>query len=380
MIKLKGITWNHPRGYEPLRAVAALWQIETGIEVTWDVRTLKEFGDFPIEKLVTIYDFILIDHPYMGEAAANKLLVPLDSCLNKSFMQFQGAQSVGPSFESYSFDGHWWALPVDAAAQVAAYRKDITVAINWELPGDIMRLNEAASQLPAAYKIGIPLCATDIWCVFLSLCAKYYGDKVFTENGIDVATGVWALEHLRLWKVFLHKGSFSMNPIQMLEYMSVNDDIVYIPFTFGYTNYARKGWRKKRVHFCNVPKYQKEEKSSLLGGTGLAIAAQTKQLNACIAFTKFILSADIQKGIYYKNGGQPAHLDAWLDKENNEDCSGFFSDTMDTITRAYVRPRIKGFNRFQESAADIIHAAVQHSNEGIKIIQQLNTLYQSHCQ
>mgnify|MGYP001547748476 FL=1 len=93
MVKLKGITWDHPRGYEPLRAVAKIWQEKTGVEVAWDVRTLKEFGDCPIEKLITDYDFILIDHPYMGEAASNKLLIPVDTFLDKSFMDFQESQS-----------------------------------------------------------------------------------------------------------------------------------------------------------------------------------------------------------------------------------------------------------------------------------------------
>jgi len=249
MIKLKGITWDHPRGYEPLRAVSKIWQEKTGIEVAWDVRTLKEFGDRPIEKLIPDYDFILIDHPYMGEAASNKMLMSVDTFLDKSFMDFQKSQNVGPSFNSYEYDGHWWALPIDAAAQVSAYRKDITDFLGWKMPQDLMQLPEVASKLLAAYKIGVPLCATDIWCVFLSLCAQYAGEKVFKEDGVDVETGRWALEQIRSWKVFLYKDSFKMNPIQMLEHMSVADDIVYIPFTFGYTNYARKKWQNKRIFF-----------------------------------------------------------------------------------------------------------------------------------
>ncbi len=379
MVKLKGITWDHPRGYEPLRAVAKIWQEKTGVEVAWDVRTLKEFGDCPIEKLITDYDFILIDHPYMGEAASNKLLIPVDTFLDKSFMDFQESQSVGPSFRSYEFAGHWWALPIDAASQVAAYRKDTTDFLGWKIPQDLKQLSEAASQLPAAYKIGVPLCATDIWCVFLSLCAQYAEEKVFNEDGVVVETGRWALEQIRSWKLFLHKDSFKMNPIQMLEHMSIADDIVYIPFTFGYTNYARKKWQNKRIYFCDVPMYGQGGKSSILGGAGLAISAQTKELGESLSFLKFILAADIQKIAYYQNGGQPAHLDAWLDKDNNEDCFGFFSDTLLTMEHAYVRPRIKGFNRFQESAADLIHSTAQENGPTLTIMERLNTLFKRYC-
>jgi len=51
------------------------------VDVQWDIRTLKEFGDYPIEKLIGQYDLIVIDHPYTGSAAANKLLLPLDDHL-----------------------------------------------------------------------------------------------------------------------------------------------------------------------------------------------------------------------------------------------------------------------------------------------------------
>ena len=240
MVKLRGITWDHPRGYEPLRAVARTWEENANIKVTWDVRTLKEFGDYPIERLINDYDFIIIDHPYMGEAASNKLLIPLDTFLDKSFIDFQESQSVGPSFYSYNFDGHWWALPIDAAAQVAAYRKDIVDSLGWKLPIDLMEIHKAASQLPAKYKIGVPLCATDIWCVFLSLCSKYTEEEAFNKDGVDVKAGEWAIEQIRSWMPHLYKDSFKMNPIQMLDLMSSTDEVIYIPFSFGYTNYSRK--------------------------------------------------------------------------------------------------------------------------------------------
>lgn len=379
MVKLKGITWDHPRGYEPLRAVAIMWQEKTGVEVIWDVRTLKEFGDYPIEKLIADYDFILIDHPYMGEAASNDLLVPVDTFLDKSFMDFQESQSVGPSFSSYGYNGHWWALPIDAAAQVAAYRKDIIDLLDWKLPRDLKQLAEAASKLPVSYKIGVPLCATDIWCVFLSLCAQYAGEAVFNEDGVDAETGAWALDQIRSWKGFLYKDSFQMNPIQMMEHMSVADDIVYIPFTFGYTNYARKKWQKNRIHFADVPGSGPGKKSSVLGGAGLAISARTKEIDECLSFMQFILAGDIQKTAYYQNGGQPAHLDAWLDKDNNEDCSGFFSDTLSTMEHAYVRPRRKGFNRFQETAAALVHSAAQENGPTFTIMEKINKLFKSCC-
>ena len=33
---LKGMTWSHPRGYDPMVACSALWKDKTGVEVVWE--------------------------------------------------------------------------------------------------------------------------------------------------------------------------------------------------------------------------------------------------------------------------------------------------------------------------------------------------------
>lgn len=377
MVTLKGITWDHPRGFQPLLVISENWKTKSNVELRWDIRTLKDFGDYPIELLIGIYDLIILDHPYVGSAAANKLLLPLEEYLPDSFLNIQQKQSVGAGFDSYWYNGHCWALPIDAAAQVAAYRKDLINSIGWELPDKTVKLNDAAQELPKKYSIGIPLCPTDMWCVFLTLCAQYTHGNVFVEDDhIDLEAGEWALEQILSWKPFIYRASFHMNPIEMLEYMSKEDDILYIPFIFGYTNYARKGWRKKLIHFCNVPKYELTGKSSLLGGAGLAISANTNCLKECLDFMQLVLSVDIQKHDYFRNGGQPAHLSAWLDEQNNKDCSCFFLDTLKTINDAFVRPRHPGFNQFQEKAADYIYENVINNSPAGKVIQKLNVIYQ----
>lgn len=376
MTLLKGITWNHPRGYQPLRAASALWKKESGVDLQWDVRTLKEFGDYPIEKLTGLYDLLIIDHPYTGSAAANRLLLPLDDQLPASFIEMQKQQSIGGGFGSYRYNDVCWALPIDAAAQVSAYRKDLVTAMNWTLPAAITGLKDAAVTLQKNKFIGVPLCPTDIWCVFLSLCAMYSKGSFFSEDGIDQLTGEWALEQIRSWKEFLHESSFSMNPVQMLDHMSAADDIVYVPLTFGYSNYARKGWKEKLIHFCDPPVQQEGPPTSLMGGAGLAISSKTKRMAECLAFMQYILSEEIQKGLYYQEQGQPAHLSAWLDGDNNRDCSGFFSDTLETMRNAYVRPRYKSFNRFQEAAADYVHEIITGDDPLVRPVTKLNVMYQ----
>ena len=69
-VALKGMTWNHPRGYLPLEAAAREWEARTGVAVNWDKRSLQDFESFPVELLAREYDLIIIDHPHVGQITA----------------------------------------------------------------------------------------------------------------------------------------------------------------------------------------------------------------------------------------------------------------------------------------------------------------------
>ncbi|WP_431213405.1 ABC transporter substrate-binding protein [Puia sp. P3] len=378
-MRIKGITWDHPRGYQPLRAVATEWGRSSGIVLDWDVRTLKEFGDMPVEKLVDLYDLIVIDHPYMGEAASKSLLLPLEDYLPKSFFAVQAAESVGPSYDSYEWKGRHYALPVDAAAQVAVIRKDLAGGIGWEPPVETQGLRAAAHRLPEGKFIAVPLCPTDIWCVFLTLCVQYKGGEIFTRSGIDEAAGCYALAQLQEWRAFLHPDSFRMNPIQMLDRMAAGNEIVYCPFSFGYTNYSRRNATGRRLVFMDAPRRSGSDVSTLLGGAGIAVSGRSVNRDVCMDFIRYVLDPVVQRTTYYINGGQPGHLSAWRDAACNSDSGGFFINTLDTMRKAYRRTGVPGFNRFQEEAADLVHAWAKQGADGAAVMPLLNKHYQLIC-
>src|SRR3954464_15579879 len=125
-ILLKGITWGHSRGYTPLVAYSQRFsEIYPGVEVVWKKRTLQEFADFPIEKLTEQYDLLIIDHPWVGCAAATHCVLPLNEYLPETYLQDQLNNSVGHSHESYNYDNKQWALAIDAATPAASFRKDL---------------------------------------------------------------------------------------------------------------------------------------------------------------------------------------------------------------------------------------------------------------
>src|SRR5215469_16333173 len=125
-IILKGLTWDHPRGYAPLLAgVSEYRQQNLGISIQWDRRTLREFGEAPIEQYLDRYDLIIMDHRFVGFAAAQDVLVELSEFLADEEKVAFARDSVGASWDSYCFASGIWALPIDAATQVASYRPDL---------------------------------------------------------------------------------------------------------------------------------------------------------------------------------------------------------------------------------------------------------------
>ena len=79
MPTLKGISWDHPRGFAPMVSTASEYKKKnTEVEIIWDKRPLQAFADRPIEEMAYEYDLMVIDHPHVGEASRKELLIEFD--------------------------------------------------------------------------------------------------------------------------------------------------------------------------------------------------------------------------------------------------------------------------------------------------------------
>ncbi|UUZ96454.1 hypothetical protein LJK87_20405 [Paenibacillus sp. P25] len=75
-ILLRGITWNHTRGYLPMIATSQRYsELHPEVTIQWEKRSLQEFADAPIQSLVGRYDLLVIDHPWAGYAAQSRALL-----------------------------------------------------------------------------------------------------------------------------------------------------------------------------------------------------------------------------------------------------------------------------------------------------------------
>jgi len=370
MIKLRGITWDHPRGYQPLAASAKPYAELTGIEITWEVRSLREFGDTPIDKLAETFDLLIVDHPHVGLAHATGCLVPLDEHIAPDILDALAEQSAGPSHQSYFYEGHQWVLANDAAMQAGAYRADLMDAAFPNTWDEVIALGRRLKG--SGRWIGIPLVPTDCICCFLSLCASLgdppgSGDELLTDD----AVGRHALEIIKAFAEVGHPDSLTWNPIKMLDHMSSADDLVYCPLTFTYTNYSRDGYAPKRVNFTNVPGVR----GSILGGAGYSISSKCQHIKQAVDYGVWLCSADIQRTLYVEEGGQPGNTVAWHDDYANEITHNFFRDTWDTLDQAYVRPRHNGYHVFQEQSGHVIHNMLRDGSSIEDCLTKLKALY-----
>ena len=357
MTTLKGITFDHPRGVEPLLASAEAFAARRGIEVSWRARSLQRFADQPIDELAADYDLLILDHPWVGQVSVEGSLLALDDYLSESEMEDLRTGGVGASFESYRYQGKLWAVPVDVAAQVSAYRPDLIDAAG-EVPpytwADVIGLGRRLRG--RGQWLGFPLIPVDCMMSFMSACVAG-GEPPGQSREVLVSRSVGerALALLAECAGLSHPETPRENPIKVLDRMSTTDDVVYCPLLFGYTNYSRAGFRPHTVRFDVAPSHDGTPLGGILGGTGLGVSAGTAAPHEACAYAAFVGSSAFQAGPYVECAGQPAHLAAWTSPRANELTDDFFLRTLPSLSVAYLRPRFDGFSIVQDRGGEIIH-------------------------
>jgi multiple sugar transport system substrate-binding protein len=372
---LTGITWNHTRGYVPVLAAAQHFMDEhPHVSIEWQKRSLKDFGDFPIERLAERFDLLIIDHPFAGYAATHPVLVPLDEHLPADYLADQAANSVGASYPSYIEGGHLWALPVDAATPVSGYRPDLLERCDAAVP-------ETWDDLLALARRGlVAVSAAPVDCLMhlYMLCLGLGKEPFQSEDEIATrGTGIGALELLRELVMCAGPENIGRNPIRTWEALSRTDQYVYCPFAYGYANYGRGDFTDHRLKFGGLVSLNGTRLRSTLGGTGLAISSRCQDIETAVAYAAYVASPACQTGPYTLTGGQPGHRAAWLDPFTNELCNNFFVDTLPTLDEAHLRPRYSGYIPFQDHAGDFVHDYLRDGGGAAATLDAINALYRT---
>lgn len=349
---LKGITWEHARGYGSVAAAARAYRsVAPDVEVHWEQRSLQAFADQPLESLVEQYDLLVIDHPHIPLAAEHELFARLDGTGHDDELAVLAGQSVGPSHDTYRHAGGQWGLATDAAAQVAAYRPDLLP----EPPRDWAGVLALAEQGRVLW----PHKPVDSFSSLVTV-ASGNGEEPMRSPGVFLSADglAEAMDTLRRLARLVPADNAGWNPIQTADALSSGDRYAYVPLMFGYTNYSRAGFRDHRLAYVDIPSSREGVRGALLGGAGIAVSAHTRHPEQAIAHAFWLDSAEVQEGVYYDAGGQPGNAVAWESDRTNADSLDFFRGTRATLEGAYVRPRFVHYIELQNALSEFVTEAL----------------------
>jgi len=357
----RGLTWDHPRGYNALAAAAV--QAE-GLTLHWDKHPLEGFESHPIADLCARYDLVVLDHPHVGEAVAAGCLVPVESLFAADEIAQWRAAVAGPSLASYHYAGQHWALPLDAATQVMAYRSDRidTPPVAWvELP--------ALSQRRA---VALSLAGPHAILSFQSICGAF-GAARSGDAFMDRAIGREGYALMLALTGEVTVKAQALNPIAMLGAIERGEGIDLCPLIYGYVNYATRG-----VSFADAPCGPDGRIGSTLGGTGIGVSTRCAVTPALLDHLRWLMSERVQRSFIPQHDGQPALRAAWQDPGVNAATGNFFAATLATVEQALLRPRHDGAIAFQTAASARLRAALIEGAAADPVLDDLETLYRIH--
>jgi multiple sugar transport system substrate-binding protein len=361
------MTWDHARGYDPMVATSEQFsEARKGVRIVWEKRSLQAFADRSLEAMALDYDLMVIDHPHAGSAARSGLLVPFDRADPR--LTELAAQSCGVSHASYEFSGQQWALAIDAAMPVAAYRPDLieNIPATWS---EVVKLAESGQVI-------WPLLPVNALMSFFTLLANVGEPFGANDNGVSNASGCAVLKEMLRVADELPDECFAMDPIAAYEWLSCRSSHSYVPLLYGYSNYSRAGFRPHLVKVANIPALgQHGPVGSAIGGAGIAISASSRHKERAMEYALWIASAGCQRDTYFRSGGQPANLVAWQDDYCNQASNGFFRDTILTLESCYLRPRHDGYMPFQDVGGKMVHACLTGEETTQATVHAINAAY-----
>ena len=381
MIELRGITWNHTRGYAPMAVTAQVFtDRRPEVDISWDRRSLWAFGEQSLDDLLAAYDLLVIDHPMIGWAARSGALVPLDQHLPATLLAELRTGTVGSSQDSYHYEGHDYALAIDAACQVSVARPDLLQACGRDVP---KRWDDVLALARDTGRVALPLNPIDVFSAFVTLSAHLgarpghvTGEAVDGSSFVPHEIGVRALTMVRELADLVDKQCLTANPIAVLNRMVTTDEIAYCPLLFGYSNYSRAGYAARLLRFGDIPTADGGQPAgSCLGGAGIAVSARSSHLQAAVDYAAWVADPRTQSGEYVRAGGQPAASAAWDDPVANLLTDDFFASTRATIDASYLRPRHAGYPEFQTDAAALLRDAVTGAAEPMAVLEAVDALY-----
>ncbi|MEJ8570676.1 carbohydrate ABC transporter substrate-binding protein [Microbaculum marinum] len=372
-VRYKGLTWDHPRGFNALAAAASrLDPAREGISIDWSSHPLEGFESHPIADLAERYDLVVIDHPHLGEALNGDCFLALEEMFSAEEIAAWGAATIGQCLSSYCYAGRHWALPLDAAAQVTAYVPDL---LDGPVPADWAAVADLAGRAPVALSLAGPHALLS----FMSICVALGEPPASRDPGVLVSSGTGraALEILSPLAASSPDWTRNLNPKDLLEAMAGGEPLALVPLVFGYVNYTVPSQPGRcALRFADAPTAAGgTAPGSTLGGTGLAVSRRAVVTPGLLDHLRWLMAPQTQRGFIPDHEGQPSSRAAWSDATVNAASGNFYRDTAATLEAAWVRPRHDGYIAFQSEASATLRDAMTNGVPAETILSRLQDRY-----
>jgi multiple sugar transport system substrate-binding protein len=368
-----GLTWDHPRGYSALAAAAARIDMNRdGFALSWHKQPLEGFEAHPIADLCARYDLVVLDHPHVGEAVAAKCLRPLEALFSADEISALETDTIGPCLSSYKYEGQHWALPLDAATQVMAYRADL---IDGEVPVTWDQVIALSERTPVALSLAGPHAALSFQSIATALGEP--PAQRSPELFVSQETGAAVLEIMARLASRSPASVWSLNPIGILGHMAQSRAVALCPLIYGYVNYASPAQPDMApISFANAPrKVAGGRPGSTLGGTGIGISTRCKPSEELLNHLRWLLSEGAQSVFIPSHDGQPSRRSSWHNAAVNERWNNFYERTAETLERAYVRPRFNGAIAFQTRCSQLIRDGLAERRPHRAVLDDIQSAY-----
>jgi len=371
-VRLRGLTWDHPRAVRPLAAAERiLKRLHPSVELEWEVQPLSGFESRSIEEAARGYDLLIFDHPHVGEARAHAALTPLDEVLAAASLA--DADFMGPSLASYRWEGSVWGLPLDAACQVSCARPDLLGSLGVQRPP--LRWSEVIELGERARSRGLHLCCGlggvhALMCL-LTLCANQGAPLVEEPRRsiMDRGAARRSLEALAALASLCPPEALDWSSIDVQEAMCARNDLIFCPLVFGFASYSSIR-RAVRLEYGPLPGLDGQT-GSTLGGAGIGISAHSPHAEEALAIAVTLIGEALQIDLIPSEEGQPGRREAWYVHEVDERAGGFYSGTRATLERAWIRPRFNGYMSFQRAGGPVVEHYLRGRTDADDALDQL---------
>ena len=377
---LRGVTWDHARGYDPLAKGAPLFTAaHPGYEIEWTRRSLRDFGVQPIEALAERFDILVIDHPFCGRAKATGSVLDLRPLFPAEFFAMLERESVGPSTRSYDYGGGVWGLPTDAAAQVASYRPDLLAALGFDQPPRTFARRHRTRQGGAQVR----QMARAAW---RSERRRLPRRESRRQYGI---AGLAGFRRAACRRTCSRRRSTVSRNCGRSATRSRPSAIRSRPMT-RWRRATTSSTRPSGSATPTIPAPERRSRSAIRRSPGPAPIRPPARSSAAPAArsrpdagmsrprsrtSPGCTRRSIRPAPYFQNGGQPGLRAAWTDPEDDREAGGFFSGTLPTLDKAHVRPRFDGFIPAFEHVGELVHRFLAGEGDARSIIRSSNEVY-----